>query len=193
MGNVLHLPANRWRAGGLLLVPFILTLTSGHLTSVRAHGALIEGWCLEGCAAVRSGSRLCCEHHPIWPHVKPNRLTGSADHRPAHSCPAPTAPSPPASAPAKPTVTRQGPIWAGREELAATAHGPPCTLTPGALTVGLGLSRPQSGSHSSPSACRAGSKLGPGSKDTRLFISFQLPPSPRLWPCFLIEENRTCL
>lgn len=105
----LMLPASRWRGGGLLLVPFILTLASGRLTSVRPHGALIEGWCLEGRAAVRSGSRLCCEHHPIWPHVKPNRLTRSADHRPVHSCPAPTAPSPSASAPAKPTVLGRGP------------------------------------------------------------------------------------
>lgn len=57
----LVLQEKRQEVGGLLSVPFTLTLSqgqllaSGHLATSRTHGGLIEGWRLEGYAEVPSG------------------------------------------------------------------------------------------------------------------------------------------
>lgn len=105
--------------GGLLSVPFTLTLSPGQLSNLRNHRGLIEGWHLESCAEIPGGRHPCREHQPTWPRIRLSSLTGS------HSCPVPV-PGPICLCAGWASSSQQGPVCPCREELAAM----PASLAP---------------------------------------------------------------
>lgn len=157
------LQEKRQGVGGLLSVPFPLTLSPGqllalsHLSNLRAHRGLIEGWYLEGCAEVPSG--VSPTMSTIRPGLEsdPAARLGPADHRRIHGCPAHPVPKPICLREGQANSYSAGARLAWQEELAATALA---SLTP-ALLKGQCCSPlalfPPSG--------RAGPTMGQGPRD----------------------------
>lgn len=105
------------------------------------------------------GSSPAASTLQTWPTVKPSGLaTGRSKLSPFLPPPGPSA-----CVPARPMAIQQKPIWAGREELAATAPQPPSyPVPPRAPMGGAALFHPHSGFHRAPQLVEQDADMGQG-------------------------------